>query len=89
MPCIKRLGLYSYLEMLQLLIQRGFKKKDTGKGLEMLFPEHYMTRSQDFPEWMHDAGQFYWGRVQSWLEESMNFDENSFAYKPLTSTRIQ
>lgn len=69
-------------------IQRGFKKKDTGKGLEMLFPEHYMTRSQDFPEWMHDAGQFYWGRVQSWLEESMNFDENSFAYK-LPMWRVQ
>ena len=54
----------------------------------MLFPEHYMTRSQDFPEWMHDAGQFYWGRVQSWLEESMNFSENSFAYK-LPMWRVQ
>ena len=62
-------------------IQRGFKKKIQEKVWKCYFPEHYMTRSQDFPEWMHDAGQFYWGRVQSWLEESMNFDENSFSYK--------
>ncbi len=69
-------------------IQRGFKKKDSGKGLEMLFPDQYLTRSQDFPEWMHDAGQFYWGDIDSWLEESMNFDENSFAYK-LPMWRVQ
>jgi pseudaminic acid cytidylyltransferase len=69
-------------------IQRGFKVKDNRKGLEMLFPEHYLTRSQDFPEWMHDAGQFYWGDIDSWLEESMSFDENSFAYK-LPMWRVQ
>tara|TARA_B100002019_G_scaffold131625_1_gene113097 strand:+ start:15114 stop:15803 length:690 start_codon:yes stop_codon:yes gene_type:complete len=70
-------------------IQRGFKKKDTGKGLEMLFPEHYKTRSQDFPEWMHDAGQFYWGKIESWLaEESMSFNENTNAFK-LPIWRVQ
>tara|TARA_Y100000996_G_scaffold414573_2_gene405873 strand:+ start:1409 stop:2086 length:678 start_codon:yes stop_codon:yes gene_type:complete len=69
-------------------IERGFKKKDTGKGLEMLFPNQYMTRSQDLPEWMHDAGQFYWGDIDSWLKESMNFDQNSFAYK-LPTWRVQ
>ena len=69
-------------------IQRGFKKNTSGKGLEMLFPEHYNTRSQDFPEWMHDAGQFYWGDIDSWLEEDMNFDENSFAYR-LPRWRVQ
>ncbi|MDC2981065.1 pseudaminic acid cytidylyltransferase [Gammaproteobacteria bacterium] len=69
-------------------IQRGFKKNSSDKGLEMLFPEHYNTRSQDFPEWMHDAGQFYWGDIDSWLEEAMNFDENSFAYR-LPRWRVQ
>ena len=62
-------------------IERAFKESISGKGLEMLFPEKYKTRSQDLPEWMHDAGQFYWGKVENWLEESMNFDENSFAYR--------
>tara|TARA_B100000989_G_scaffold277662_1_gene238800 strand:- start:4657 stop:5346 length:690 start_codon:yes stop_codon:yes gene_type:complete len=70
-------------------IQRGFRKKETGKGLEMLFPEHYKTRSQDFPEWMHDAGQFYWGKIESWLaEDSMSFDENANAYR-LPIWRVQ
>ena len=69
-------------------IERGFKKNASDKGLEMLFPEHYMTRSQDLPEWMHDAGQFYWGDIDSWLEEAMNFDENSFAYR-LPRWRVQ
>ncbi len=69
-------------------IERGFRKKDSGKGLEMLFPDQYMTRSQDLSEWMHDAGQFYWGDISSWLEEAMNFNENSFAYK-LPRWRVQ
>ena len=55
----------------------------------MLFPEHYKTRSQDFPEWMHDAGQFYWGKIENWLaEDSMNFDENANAYN-LPIWRVQ
>ena len=69
-------------------IERSFKEKISGKGLEMMFPEKYMTRSQDLDAWMHDAGQFYWGKIESWIEESMNFDENSFYYK-LPMWRVQ
>ena len=35
--------------------------------LEMQWPEHRMTRSQDLPELCHDAGQFYWTKVDHFL----------------------
>lgn len=44
----------------------------------MFFPEHLETRSQDLPEAMHDAGQFYWGRPSAWLEDKRIFDRHSF-----------
>ncbi len=37
--------------------------------LEMLWPEHELTRSNDLPEAYHDAGQFYWLKVQNFLQE--------------------
>ena len=36
--------------------------------LEMQWPEHRLTRSQDLPEFYHDAGQFYWTKVDRFLE---------------------
>ena len=36
------------------------------KGVEMLFPKHEVTRTQDFADFYYDAGQFYWGRKSSW-----------------------
>lgn len=39
-----------------------------GGGLAMFFPENAETRSQDLPEALHDAGQFYWGTPTAWLE---------------------
>jgi CMP-N-acetylneuraminic acid synthetase len=32
----------------------------------MRFPEHEITRTQDFPAAYHDAGQFYWGKKIAW-----------------------
>ncbi len=55
---------------------RSFRKNDSG-GLEMFFPEHFTSRSQDFPEALHDAGQFYWGRPQAWLDRARIFDARS------------
>lgn len=49
-------------------IFRAFKPLSHG-GVEMFFPEHFKTRSQDAPEAFHDAGQFYWGTVAAWLEK--------------------
>jgi len=48
-------------------IFRSFKQGSNG-GVEMFFPEYFLTRSQDLPEALHDAGQFYWGRTSAWLE---------------------
>lgn len=45
---------------------RSFRLTSTG-GLEMFFPAHFPTRSQDLPEALHDAGQFYWGTPEAWL----------------------
>lgn len=55
---------------------RAFKRTVTG-GVEMFFPEHFRTRSQDLPEALHDAGQFYWGRPDAWLEGASIFDIRS------------
>ena len=55
-------------------IFRSFEKRADG-GLEMFFPEHFNTRSQDLPEALHDAGQFYWGRPNAWLDDVRIFDQ--------------
>lgn len=47
--------------------------------VEMLSPEHFNTRSQDLEEAYHDAGQFYWGRVDAWQERRMVFGPRSRA----------
>ncbi len=57
-------------------VYRSFLKSASG-GLEMLFPQHYMSRSQDLPEALHDAGQFYWGKAAAWLSAAKVFDQAS------------
>ena len=57
-------------------IFRAFKQSADG-GIEMFFPEHFSTRSQDLPTALHDAGQFYWGRPSAWMEEKRIFDRHS------------
>ena len=37
--------------------------------VEMFWPEHRLTRSQDLPEAYHDAGQFYWVDVMKYKVE--------------------
>ena len=68
-------------------IFRGFKQHDD-HGLEMFYPEHFMTRSQDLPEAMHDAGQFYWGQPEAWLDKLKIFDRCSTVVE-LPSWRVQ
>jgi N-acylneuraminate cytidylyltransferase len=43
----------------------------------MYYPEYFSTRSQDLEEAYHDAGQFYWGKVEAWVEEKILFSTNS------------
>lgn len=57
-------------------IFRSFKQTAEG-GIEMFFPEHFTTRSQDLPVALHDAGQFYWGRPAAWLKNKRIFDRHS------------
>lgn len=48
-----------------------------GGGVRMIFPEHFSTRSQDLPEALHDAGQFYWGTPQAWKHEDRFFTKSA------------
>lgn len=57
-------------------IFRSFKQTTEG-SIEMFFPENFATRSQDLPIALHDAGQFYWGRPDAWLQNKRIFDRHS------------
>lgn len=46
-------------------IQRALRRDASGT-VEMFDPTQMQTRSQDLEEAWHDAGQFYWGRAESW-----------------------
>lgn len=41
---------------------------DDDRNLKWIFPDKFDTRSQDLPEALHDAGQFYWGTPDAWLD---------------------
>lgn len=51
-------------------IQRALKlnhDKPNSMCVEMFWPQHEQTRSQDLEEAYHDAGQFYWAKSKTWL----------------------
>ncbi len=58
-------------------IQRAIKIQQSDK-VEMFYPEYFNTRSQDLEEAYHDAGQFYWGSRDAWLEEKPIFSSISY-----------
>jgi pseudaminic acid cytidylyltransferase len=53
-------------------IQRAVRITPAGR-VEMFNTEHFNSRSQDLEETYHDAGQFYWGRIDAWLQGKMIF----------------
>lgn len=57
-------------------IQRAVRINNDGR-VEMFHPEHFNTRSQDLEEAYHDAGQFYWGRAEAWLEGRPIFNSDA------------
>ncbi|UXL40471.1 pseudaminic acid cytidylyltransferase [Pseudomonas fragi] len=57
-------------------IQRAIRLNAEGR-VEMFNPEHFNTRSQDLEEAFHDAGQFYWGKADAWLQGRMIFSPAS------------
>lgn len=64
-------------------IFRAFRQTEEG-GVEMFFPEHFTTRSQDLPVALHDAAQFYWGMTSAWMEGRRVFERSS---KPIIIPR--
>lgn len=48
-------------------------KINTRQRVEMFWPEHRLTRSQDLPEAYYDAGQFYWVDVAKYKVEGRIF----------------
>ena len=56
--------------------------------VQMFSPEHFNTRSQDLEQAWHDAGQFYWGRAQAWLENPVLFSPLSIPVR-LPRYRVQ
>jgi pseudaminic acid cytidylyltransferase len=68
-------------------IQRAIRITDMGQ-VEMLNPAYFNTRSQDLEEAFHDAGQFYWGRAQAWLQSKVIFGPTSAPLK-IARHRVQ
>lgn len=68
-------------------IQRAIYITEQGR-VEMFDPDQFHTRSQDLKEAWHDAGQFYWGRANAWLEERKVFAPTSVPI-PLPRQRVQ
>jgi len=48
------------------------------EGIKMVFPKNFYSRSQDLPNAFHDAGQFYWGKLNAWLSYAKFFDTKSY-----------
>ena len=68
-------------------VYRSFER-DLDGSIRMLFPQHYKVRSQDLPEVWHDAGQFYWGKPDSWRNSDPIFAPHSTVV-PLPGWRVQ
>ncbi len=68
-------------------IQRAFRINELG-GIELLNESARNARSQDLEDSWHDAGQFYWGKRASWIDELPIFGSESIPI-PIPSIRAQ
>ncbi|MCQ2044495.1 N-acylneuraminate cytidylyltransferase [Stutzerimonas kunmingensis] len=57
-------------------IQRAIRINGQGR-VEMFNPEYFNTRSQDLEGAFHDAGQFYWGGADAWLQGKQIFSPDA------------
>ena len=57
-------------------IQRAIKLDSKG-AVSMFSPENEQVRSQDLEETYHDAGQFYWGQTEAFLNKLSIFSPHS------------
>ena len=60
-------------------IQRAIKIDENAR-VSMFYPQFEKTRSQDLEPAFHDAGAFYFGKKEAWLECSAIFAPHSKAY---------
>lgn len=68
-------------------IWRGFTRNDNGV-MKMVWKENINTRSQDLEPVYHDAGQWYWIKVEMFLSSKVLFTENSKGVK-LSKLEVQ
>ena len=68
----------------EFTIFRGLKINDEG-FVEMFWPEHELTRSQDLPQAYHDAGQFYWLDSEKFLKNKKLYAKDA---KPIILPRV-
>jgi pseudaminic acid cytidylyltransferase len=61
-------------------IQRAIRIDPTGR-VEALWPENINARSQDLESAYHDAGQFYWGRIEAFERGDVIFSSCSVPIK--------
>jgi N-acylneuraminate cytidylyltransferase len=59
-------------------IQRALKVNVSGE-VQAFWPENNDVRSQDLEEAYHDAGQFYWGQVDAFLQDKVIYSKESMA----------
>ncbi|MFA5074969.1 MAG: pseudaminic acid cytidylyltransferase [Candidatus Babeliales bacterium] len=67
-------------------IQRALKIENN--YLKMIWPENLNKRSQDLISSYHDAGQFYWMKIKSFLEQKTFFAIKSLPFE-LEETEVQ
>ena len=82
---LNKLDNYSYIftaTSFPFPIQRDITIDQKGFS-SMLNPQFFNTRSQDLIETFHDAGQFYFGRKETWTKKTSFFDSG----KPLILPR--
>ncbi len=60
-------------------IQRAIRLGEDG-AVGMFYPQFALTRSQDLERAYHDAGAFYFGRREAWLEKKPIFAPHSRAF---------
>jgi pseudaminic acid cytidylyltransferase len=68
-------------------IQRALRWREDG-STELFQPEHYESRSQDLEPAYHDAGQFYAGTRDAWLDERALFTSRTRLLR-VPRTRVQ
>ena len=59
--------------------QRGFHLKNN--KIQIIQKKFFKKRTQDLPKIYHDAGQFYWGKVNAWIKNKSFFTPKSYGYE--------